>query len=136
MHFAQGAVRGGSGVHNRFKQTEKRVLTMLQNKARLKKDDKVKVVSGKDRGKIGKVLKVNRKKNRVLVENINIVKRHTRPSGQTRQGGIVESEAMIHTSNLMLMCNKCVTPVRIKMKRLDDGKKVRICGKCSEIIDT
>jgi len=125
------------GVNNsKFNQVEKRVPTMLQNKASLKKDDKVKVVSGKDRGKIGKILRVDRKKNRVLVENINIVKRHTRPSGQTRQGGIVESEATVHTSNVMLMCNKCVTPVRIKMKQLDDGKKVRICGKCGELIDT
>jgi len=127
---------GAENDNSTFNQTEKRVLTMLQRKARLKKDDKVKVVSGKDRGKIGKVLKVNRKKNRVLIENINIVKRHTRPTGQARQGGIVESEAMIHMSNVMLMCNKCVTPVRIKMKQLDDGKKVRICSKCSEIIDT
>ena len=127
---------GGNVLNSTFNQIEKRVPTMLLNKARLKKDDKVKVVSGKDRGKIGKILKVDRKKNRVLVENINIVKRHTRPSGQTRQGGIVESEAMVHTSNVMLMCNKCVTPVRIKMKQLDDGKKVRICGKCSEIIDS
>jgi large subunit ribosomal protein L24 len=101
----------------------------------LKKDDKVKVIGGKDRGKVGKILKVDRKKNRILVENINIVKRHQRPSAQNRQGGIVESEAPIHVSNVLLMCNKCVTPVRVKMKRLDDGKKVRVCGKCDEIID-
>lgn len=101
----------------------------------LKKDDKVKVIGGRDRGKVGKILKVDRKKNRILVENINIVKRHQRPSAQNRQGGIVESEAPIHVSNVLLMCNKCVTPVRVKMKRLDDGKKVRVCGKCDEIID-
>ena len=101
----------------------------------LKKDDKVKVVTGKDNGKIGKVLRVLKKKERVLVENINIIKRHTRPSAQNRQGGIVESEAPIHWSNVMLMCNKCITPVRIKMKRLDDGKKVRMCGNCNEVID-
>ena len=101
----------------------------------LKKDDKVKVISGRDRGKVGKVLRVDRKKNRVLVENINMVKHHQRPSMKNRQGGIVESEAPIDVSNVMLMCNKCVTPARVKMQRLDDGKKVRVCSKCDEIID-
>ncbi|NNG01024.1 MAG: 50S ribosomal protein L24 [Desulfobacteraceae bacterium] len=109
---------------------------MLQNKCRIKKDDKVKIITGKDNGKVGKVLKVIRKKNRILVENANIVKRHSKPSAQNRQGGIVESEAPIHWSNVMLMCNKCIAPVRIKMKTLDDGKKVRVCRKCNEIIDT
>jgi large subunit ribosomal protein L24 len=101
----------------------------------LKKDDKVKVIGGRDRGKVGKILKVDRKKNRVLIENVNFVKRHQRPNAQNRQGGIVESESPVHVSNVRLMCNKCVTPVRVKMKRLDDGKKVRVCGKCDEIID-
>jgi large subunit ribosomal protein L24 len=100
-----------------------------------KKDDKVKIIAGKDKGKIGKILKVHRDKERLLVENINIVKRHTRPSATNRQGGIIEAEAPIHWSNVMLMCNKCVTPVRIQKKRLDDGKKVRVCRKCNEIID-
>ena len=109
---------------------------MQKAKCLLKKDDKVKVISGKDRGKIGKVLKVINKKERILIENINVVKRHTRPSGQNRQGGIVESEAPIHWSSVMLMCNKCVTPTRIKMRRLDDGKKVRACSKCKEVIDS
>lgn len=108
---------------------------MERNKCHLKKDDKVKVLAGKDKGKVGKVLKVLRKKERVLVENINTVKRHTRPSAQNRQGGIIESEAPIHWSNVQLMCNKCIAPVRIKMQRLDDGKKVRICRKCNEVID-
>ena len=84
----------------------------------------------------GKVLGIKKKSNRLLIENINIVKRHTRPSATQRQGGIVESEAPIHWSNVMLMCSKCVTPVRIKMKRLEDGKKVRVCRKCNEIIDS
>jgi large subunit ribosomal protein L24 len=109
---------------------------MLENKTNIKKEDKVKVITGKDSGKIGKVLKVDRKKRRVLVENINMVKRHTKPSATNRQGGIVESEAPIHWSNVMLMCNKCVKPVRIKVQRLDDGKKVRVCRKCNEQIDT
>ncbi len=108
---------------------------MLRYKCHIKKDDKVKIIAGKDNGKIGKVLKVDRKKQRILVENINIIKRHTRPSAQNRQGGIVESESPLHWSNVMLMCNKCVKPVRIKMQRLDDGKKVRVCRKCDEQID-
>lgn len=109
---------------------------MAQDRWHIKKDDKVKVLVGKDRGKIGKVLGIKRKTNRLLVENINIVKRHTRPSATQRQGGIVESEAPIPLSNVMLMCSKCVTPVRVKMKRLEDGKKVRVCRKCNEIIDS
>ena len=109
---------------------------MVRSKCHIKKDDKVKVLTGKDRGKIGKVLKVDRKKQRILVENINIAKRHTRPTAQNRQGGIIESEAPVHSSNVMLMCNKCIKPVRIKMQQLDDGKKVRVCRKCNEQIDT
>ncbi|MFY9708064.1 MAG: 50S ribosomal protein L24 [Desulfobacterales bacterium] len=108
---------------------------MNATKCRIKKDDKVKVIAGKDKGKIGKVLRVIRKKNRVLVENVNMVKRHAKPSAQNRQGGIIEGEAPIHWSNLMLMCSKCMAPTRIKIQRLDDGKKVRACGKCDEIID-
>ncbi len=107
----------------------------MKSKSHLKKEDKVKVLSGKDAGKIGKILRVDRKKERILVENINIIKRHTRPSAQHKQGGIVESEAPISWANAMLMCNKCMKPVRIKMKRLEDGKKIRVCRKCSETID-
>ncbi len=101
----------------------------------IRKNDKVKVISGKDKGKISKVLGVVRKKNRLLVENVNIVKRHTRPSAKNKQGGIVEGEAAIHWSNVMLMCSKCLAAVRIKIRKLDDGKKVRVCGKCDEIMD-
>lgn len=108
---------------------------MVKSETRLKKDDKVKIIAGKDSGKIGKILKIHRKKERVLVENINIVKRHQRPTAANRQGGIIESEAPIHWSNVMLMCNKCMKPVRISMKRLEDGKKVRFCNKCEELID-
>lgn len=108
---------------------------MIKNKCRIKKNDKVKIVAGKDKGKIGKVLNIDRKKSRVLVENINMMKRHVRPNAQNRQGGIVESEAPIHWSNVMPMCNKCMTPVRIRMQRLEDGKKMRVCRKCNEIID-
>jgi large subunit ribosomal protein L24 len=108
----------------------------MVNKISIKKDDKVKIITGKDKDKIGKVLKVNRKKNRVLVEKVNIIKRHTKANMKNRQGGIIESESPVNLANVMLMCNKCMTPIRIKMKYLDDGKKVRICGKCSEVIDS
>lgn len=108
---------------------------MQRNKSKLKKNDKVKVIAGKDSGKIGKVIKLDRKKQRILVENINVVKRHRRPSAQNKQGGILEGEAMLDWSNVMLMCNKCVKPVRVKIQKLDDGKKVRVCRKCKEQID-
>lgn len=106
------------------------------NVTHFKKDDKVKVITGKDRGKISKVLKVFRKRNRLLVENINTVKKHTRPSMQNKQGGIVTTESPIDWSNVMIMCNKCIKPVRIQMKTLENGKKVRTCRKCSESIDS
>ena len=108
---------------------------MEKNICHIKKNDKVKVIVGKDRGKIGKVINVLSKKDRLLVEHVNMVKRHTRPSAKNKQGGIVEGEAPIHWSNVMLMCNKCLAPVRIKMRSLEDGKKVRVCRKCDEIID-
>ena len=108
---------------------------MIENRCEIKKDDKVKVIAGKDKGKIGKVVKVIRKDNRILVEHVNVVKRHTRPTAKNRQGGIVAGEAPVHVSNVMLMCNKCIKPVRIKMQKLENGKKARVCPKCSEVID-
>jgi len=108
---------------------------MMANRCYIKKDDKVKVLAGKDKGKIGKILNVNRKKGRVLVEKINMVKRHSKPSAQSKQGGIIEKEMPIQWSNVMVMCNKCVTPARVKMQRLEDGKKIRICVKCGEALD-
>ena len=107
----------------------------MKDRCLIKKDDKVKVITGKDKGKIGKVLKVIKKKNRILVENINMVKRHSKPSAKNKQGGIVEGEAAIPRSNIMLMCNKCITPVRMRTQRLEDGKKIRVCRKCNEALD-
>ncbi|MDJ0986861.1 MAG: 50S ribosomal protein L24 [Desulfobacterales bacterium] len=109
---------------------------MLQNKIRIKKDDKVKVIAGKDKGKIGKVLKVDREKSQLLIEKINLIKRHTRASAKNRQGGIVEGEAPVRISNVMIMCNKCIKATRVKMQHLEDGKKIRLCVKCGEAIDT
>ena len=109
---------------------------MLQNKVSIKKDDKVKIIAGKDKGKIGKVLKVDRKKYHLLIEKVNFIKRHARPSAKNKQGGIIEAEAPVKVSNVMIMCNKCINPTRIKMQRLEDGKKIRLCVKCGEAIDT
>ena len=109
---------------------------MIKNKCHIKKDDKVKVIAGKDKGKVGKVLSLKKKNSRIIIENINMMKKYARASAKHRQGGIIESESPIHWSNVMLMCSKCVTPVRIKMKRLEDGKKIRVCSKCDEIIDS
>ncbi len=104
-------------------------------KTRIKKNDKVKIIAGKDKGKIGNVLKIIRKKNRVVVENINIAKIHQKPNQANPSGGIVEKPMPVDCSNLMLMCNSCIKPVRIGIKHLETGKKVRICKKCNERID-
>ncbi len=106
---------------------------MKKTRTYLRKNDRVMVMAGKDRGKVGKIKAVLPKKYRALVEGANIVKRHTRPGPLTR-GGILEKEASIHLSNLMLICPKCTDPVRVRKKILDDGNKVRICKKCGEII--
>jgi len=105
-------------------------------KIRIKKNDKVKILTGKDKGKIGKVLKIVKKTNRVVVENINVVKVHQRPTQANPQGGIVDKSMPIDVSNLMVMCNSCVKPTRIGMKQLEDGKRVRICKKCDQQIDS
>lgn len=104
-------------------------------KCNLKKGDQVRVIAGKDKGKTGKILNIVSKKDRALVEKINIIKRHTKPSQLTRQGGIIERESPIRLSNLMVVCEKCNAPVRIGKLILDDGSKVRVCRKCGEILD-
>jgi len=101
----------------------------------IKRDDQVMVISGKDKGKIGKVIKVIPKKEKALVEKLNIVKRHTRP-GTDSKGGILEKEAPLHVSKLKLICNKCNKPTRVGKKFLENGEKVRICKKCKEIIES
>jgi len=99
------------------------------------REDTVVVLAGKDRGKQGRVLRVFPKEGRVLVEKVNMVKRHTRPNDKVPQGGIVEKEATLHHSNLMVVCGKCGKPTRVGHKNLADGKKVRLCKKCGEILD-
>ena len=101
----------------------------------IRKNDSVMVISGKERGKTGKVLRVNPKEDAFIIERINVVKRHTKPRGPQQAGGIVEKEASIPASNIMIMCDKCNAPVRIGKKILSDGNKVRVCRRCGEALD-
>jgi large subunit ribosomal protein L24 len=101
----------------------------------IRKNDTVKVITGKEKGKSGRVYRVMPEDGRVLVEKLNIVKRHTRPSATNRQGGIVEKEAPIQVSNLMVVCGKCDKPTRVSHSFLEGGKKVRVCKKCGEPLD-
>ena len=109
---------------------------MGQGKTSLRVNDQVEVIAGKDKGRVGKVLKIDNQKNRAVVERINMIKRHTKPADATQQGQIVEKEASVHISNLMLVCPECTKTVRISRKILDDGTKVRICKKCGATIET
>ena len=108
---------------------------MRKKHPNIKKNDKVIVLVGKEVGKIGTVLKVDSEKGRVLVEKVNIIKRHSKPSAQTGQGGIVEKEAPLDISNVMIVCDKCTEPTRIGHRVLEDGSRVRICKKCGEPMD-
>lgn len=101
----------------------------------IRKNDSVMVITGKERGKTGKVLRVLPDEDAVIIERINIVKRHTKPRGPQQPGGIVEKEASVDASNIMIMCDKCNAPVRIGRKILADGKKIRICRRCQEALD-
>lgn len=101
----------------------------------IRKNDSVMVIIGKERGKTGKVLRVIPGKSAAVIERMNLVKRHTRARGAQQASGIVEKEAPIHVSNLMLMCDKCNAPVRVGRKILADGDKVRVCRRCGEAID-
>ncbi|MFQ5825748.1 MAG: 50S ribosomal protein L24 [Dehalococcoidia bacterium] len=102
---------------------------------RIRKDDTVIVITGKDRGKRGKVLRALTKENRVVVEKANMIKRHARARGVARQAGIIEREAPIAVSNVMFLCSKCNHPARIGFRFLEDGKKVRFCRACQEVIE-
>jgi len=101
----------------------------------IKKDDTVMVIAGEEKGKKGRVLEVDPKKNRVIVERVNIIKKHMKPSRKYTQGGIIEKEAPIHRSNVMLVCPKCDEPTRIANRFLEDGGKVRACKRCGEVIE-
>ena len=99
-----------------------------------RRNDQVIVIAGDDRGKSGRILKVLRGTGRLIVEKVNFVKRHTKPRGQNRQGGILEKEASVHASNVMHLCPKCQLGVRITVKDASDGKRERYCRRCGETI--
>jgi large subunit ribosomal protein L24 len=101
----------------------------------IRKEDTVIVTAGKDKGKKGKVRFAYPKEERVIVEGANFIKKHARATGRARQAGIIEREATIHISNIMLVCNKCNQPTRVGFRFLEDGKKVRFCKSCQEVVD-
>jgi large subunit ribosomal protein L24 len=102
----------------------------------VRKNDNVVVITGRDRGKKGRVLRVVPGKNRVVVEGVNFIKKHTKPNPQRNvKGGIVEREAALHASNVQIVCSECGRPTRVGHRRLDDGSAVRFCRKCNGVLD-
>lgn len=108
---------------------------MAASKLHVKKDDMVMVIAGKEKGKSGKVVRVFSETGKVVVEGINMIKRHTRPNRLHSEGGIIEKEAALSGSNVLLLCSACSKPVRTGKRVLEDGSKVRFCKKCNEIVD-
>jgi len=122
-----------SRIINRESQMEE---TMSRLQTPIRRNDTVSINTGKDSGKRGRVLKVLPAKNRLIVEGVNMIKRHTRPNPQRNiKGGIVEREAALHASNVQLICPECGVQTRIGHKILGDGRKVRICRKCEGVVD-
>ena len=121
------------------KQVQKKPLH-LANKMKIKKGDTVLIITGKDRGKEGIVSRAMPQIDKVIVEGLNIVKKHVRPQGQTRQGGVIEKAMPIHVSNVMLKCTSCGEPTRVGRERRPMGtdqklRPVRICKKCNKVIE-
>ncbi len=109
---------------------------MSQLQTPIRRNDTVLVLTGKDCGKRGRVLKVLPATNRLVVEGVNLIKRHTKPNpGRNIKGGIVQREASLHASNVQIVCPECGTPARLGSKILGDGRKVRICRKCQGVVD-
>jgi large subunit ribosomal protein L24 len=108
----------------------------MRLEASVRKNDNVVVISGRDKGKRGRVLRVIPEKTRVIVEGVNFIKRHTRPNPQKNvKGGIVEREAPVHASNVQIVCPECGKATRTGHRKLDDGTRVRVCRKCEGVID-
>jgi large subunit ribosomal protein L24 len=102
----------------------------------IRKNDTVLVTTGKDRGKKGRVIRIVAEKNRLIVEGVNLIKRHTRPNpAKNIKGGVVQREAALHASNVQLVCPECGAQTRVGHKVLEDGRKVRICRKCDGVVD-
>lgn len=110
-------------------------MRVMKRKFHVKKDDIVEVIAGKEKGKKGKILALFPNENRVQVEKLNMVKRHAKPTQKNNQGGIIEKEGKIHISNVLVVSDKVGKGVRTKYKKLEDGKRVRVCRKSGEIID-
>lgn len=108
---------------------------MSKVKLHVKRDDTVQVIAGKERGKSGKILKAFPAKGRVIVEHLNMIKKHTKRRSQGQGGGIIEREGTIHVSNLMFVCPSCRKATWLGKKLLEDGSKTRICKKCGEVVD-
>lgn len=104
-------------------------------KTALRKGDVVRIISGREKGKEGKIIHLSRLKRAVCVERLNLIKKHTRPSQKYPQGGILEKEAYLPVSNVMIICGHCSRPVRLGAKCLPDGEKLRICRRCGEVLD-
>ncbi|MFH7325289.1 50S ribosomal protein L24 [Desulfurivibrio sp. C05AmB] len=108
----------------------------MQNaKTHIKVNDRVEVIAGGDKGRVGKVIRIDRNRGRAVVEKINMIKRHTKPNALNQQGGIIDKEAPVAISNLMLICPKCAKTSRVARKALEDGTRVRICKKCGESVE-
>lgn len=108
---------------------------MATPRMKLKTGDRVVVIAGKDKGKRGEVLRVLPRRNRIIIEGINMVKKHQRATREMMQGGIIEQPAPLHASNVMLICRNCSEPTRTGNRALANGRKVRSCKKCGEDID-
>jgi large subunit ribosomal protein L24 len=108
---------------------------MTKGSLSVRKNDTVEVIAGKEKGKRGKVLFVLPARQRVVVERVNFIKRHQRPTQKVRQGGIIEREGSLHVSNVMLVCGKCGKATRTGVQLLADGRKARVCRQCNEIVD-
>ena len=102
---------------------------------KIQKEDTVLVITGKDKGKKGKVRFAYPRKNQLIIEGVNLVKKHSKAKGAARQAGIIDIEARIHVSKVMYLCGKCNKPARIGMRKLEDGRNVRFCRTCREVID-
>ncbi|HJX74666.1 MAG TPA: 50S ribosomal protein L24 [Candidatus Deferrimicrobiaceae bacterium] len=109
---------------------------MAEATLHIRKNDIVRVMVGKEKGKVGRVLKVDRDAGRVFVEKINMVKRHVKPGKTNPKGGIVEKEAALSYSNIMIMCDKCNKPTRISMMVEDSGERHRACKRCGDVLET
>jgi len=107
----------------------------MAEKLHLKKDDIVQVMAGREKGKKGKVLNLFPERGRVTIEKLNMYKKHMKPTSQNKQGGILEREGSVHISNVLVVCDKCGKGVRVKRKKLEDGKRVRVCVACGEVLD-